>query len=224
MSEFLVRTTIADDHPAAALGMAQKLGEVATIKLVDIAHNSTDLVASLDAKACDVVVLDFVMPNGKYGDGLTLLSFLRRRYPALKIVTVTMVENPSILQEIAHQGVACILSKSDALSHLIAAVHAAFVEGTYLSPSISKILNSAPAPQLKRALSPKEIEVVRLFTAGYTINEIAVQLNRSKQTISSQKTAAMRKLGISRDADLVRYASDVNLFVATPDSGRARGA
>lgn len=223
MKEFLVRATIADDHPAAALGMAQKLSEVATIKLVDIVHNSTELVESLDAKACDVVVLDFVMPNGKYGDGLTLLSFLRRRYPALKIVTVTMVENPSIIQAIMQQGVACVLSKSDALSHLIAAVHAAFADGAYLSPSISELLASG-THQSMRDLTPKEIEVVRLFTAGYTVNEIAHQLNRSKQTISSQKTAAMRKLGISRDADLVRYASDASLFVATPDSSRVRDA
>ncbi|NHB09836.1 response regulator [Burkholderia cepacia] len=211
MDEFSVRVMVADDHPASALGMSQAMQGNSTIKLVGAVSNSTDLVAALDAQPSDVLVLDYVMPGGKYGDGLVLLSFLQRRYPALRIVTITMIDNPSVLRAIQKQGVNCILSKSDALSHLIGAVHAAYVGANYMSPFVKQLLQDGDAMPVARALTTREIEVVRLFGAGYTVGEIATQLHRSKQTISSQKSSAMKKLGIVRDADLIRYADEGNV-------------
>lgn len=211
MDEFSVRVMVADDHPASALGMSQAMQGNSTIKLVGAVSNSTDLVTALDAQPSDVLVLDYVMPGGKYGDGLVLLSFLQRRYPALRIVTITMIDNPSVLRAIQKQGVNCILSKSDALSHLIGAVHAAYVGANYMSPFVKQLLQDGDAMPVARALTTREIEVVRLFGAGYTVGEIATQLHRSKQTISSQKSSAMKKLGIVRDADLIRYADEGNV-------------
>ncbi|KIP14621.1 LuxR family transcriptional regulator [Burkholderia ubonensis] len=208
MDEFFVRVMVADDHPASALGMSQALQGNSTIKLVGTVSNSTDLVEAIDKQQSDVLVLDYVMPAGKYGDGLALLSFLQRRYPALRIVTITMIDNPSVLRAIHRQGVSCILSKSDAISHLIGAVHAAYVGANYTSPIIKQLLQDAESVSVARDLTTREIEVVRLFCAGYTVGEIAAQLHRSKQTISSQKSSAMKKLGIVRDADLIRYADE----------------
>ncbi|PAJ78176.1 response regulator [Burkholderia ubonensis] len=215
MDEFFVRVMVADDHPASALGMSQALQGNSTIKLVDTVANSTDLIAALDAQQSDVLVLDYVMPGGKYGDGLVLLSFLQRRYPALHIVTITMIDNPSVLRAIHKQGVSCILSKSDAISHLIGAVHAAYVGANYMSPHIKQLLQDAETVPVARALTTREIEVVRLFCAGYTVGEIATQLHRSKQTISSQKSSAMKKLGLVRDADLIRYNDEQKLIGAS---------
>ena len=211
MDEFFVRVMVADDHPSSALGMSQALAGSSTIKLLGTVSNSTDLVAMLDVQQSDVLVVDYVMPGGKYGDGLALLSFLQRRYPALHLVTITMIDNPSVLHAIQRQGVGCILSKSDAISHLVGAVHAAYVGANYLSPFVKQLLEGTETSPGTRTLTAREIEVVRLYGAGLTVGEIAVQLHRSKQTISSQKSSAMKKLGIIRDADLIRYASEGQL-------------
>ncbi|MBN3816253.1 response regulator [Paraburkholderia sp. Se-20369] len=208
MDEFFVRVMVADDHPASALGMSQALAGSSTVRLVGTVSNSTDLVTALDDSPIDVLVADYVMPGGKYGDGIALLSFLQRRYPALRLVTITMIDNPSVLHAIRKQGVGCILSKSDAISHLVGAVHAAYVGANYLSPYIKKLLDETVTAPTTRPLTTREIEVVRLYCAGYTVGEIATQLHRSKQTISSQKSSAMKKLGIVRDADLIRYADE----------------
>ncbi|AIO72690.1 response regulator transcription factor [Burkholderia multivorans] len=208
MDEFCVRVMVADDHPSSAIGMSRVLAESSTIELVGTVSNSTDLVAALEENPSDVLVLDYVMPGGKFGDGLVLLSFLQRRYPALRIVTITMIDNPSVLHAIRRQGVGCILSKSDAISHLVGAVHAAFVGADYQSPHIRHLLDSAGTSVTERRLTTREIEVVRLYAAGLTVGEIASQLHRSKQTISSQKASAMKKLGIVRDADLIRFADE----------------
>ncbi|MCA8293763.1 response regulator [Burkholderia sp. AU30198] len=204
MNEFSVRVIVADDHPVTGHGIAHGLGGMPTIDVVGIVPDTTALVEALDATPCDVLVLDYVMPAGQYGDGQALIAFLRRRYPQLRIVTVTMLNSPAVFRAVQQLGVNCIASKSDPMSHLVAAVHAAFSNGQYLSPTIASLLEKADADG-GGALSSRESEIVRLFREGYKVTEIAEKLHRSKKTISAQKLAAMRKLGITRDAELFTY-------------------
>ena len=81
-------------------------------------------------------VLDYNMPGGRYGDGLVLLSHLRRRYRELRLVLYTMVDNPALLLAIVKRGTSGVVSKSDSLTHLVDAVHAAHGGQQYYSPTI----------------------------------------------------------------------------------------
>ncbi|CDN63396.1 response regulator transcription factor [Burkholderia cenocepacia] len=204
MDEFSMRVIVADDHPVTANGIAQALAGAPTIEVAGVASSTTKMVEQLDASLCDVLLLDYVMPAEQYGDGQALLAFLRRRYPSLRFVTVTMLNSPVVFHAVQKLGVKCIVSKSDAMSHLIAAVHAAYSNGAYLSPTVSAAL-SGYENRTAAELSLRESEIVRLFREGYKVTEIAEKLHRSKKTISAQKLSAMRKLGVTRDADLIRF-------------------
>ncbi|MEO6920627.1 MAG: response regulator transcription factor [Collimonas sp.] len=212
MNEISIRVAIADDHPGLIAGIAYELEKNKTIELVATARNSTELIAVLDKERCDVVVSDYAMPGGEYGDGITLFAFIQRRYPEIRLVVLTMMDNPGIIRLLLAQGISCILSKSDATEYLAVAVQAAYVQGKYFSPTIAAIIRTldaeGPANDAARSLSTREVEVVRLFVSGLTINEIAERLHRSKKTVSSQKINAMRKLGIQRDADLIKYGNE----------------
>lgn len=204
MDEFFVRVVVADDHPVSGNGIKQALSGIPTIQVVAVTENTSALVEILETTACDVLVLDYVMPGGQYGDGLALLSYLSRRYSTLRFVTVTMLNSPAVFRALQKLGVNCVVSKSYAMSHLVAAVHAAQSGGRYLSPTIALLLEQADSGPVS-TLSQRESEIVRLFREGYKVTEIAEKLHRSKKTISAQKLAAMRKLGIKRDADLIRF-------------------
>ncbi|KVC60608.1 LuxR family transcriptional regulator [Burkholderia ubonensis] len=204
MNEFSVRVIVADDHPVTGHGIAQMLTDMPMIEVVAVVPSAAALIEKLDASPCDVLVLDYVMPSGEHGDGQALIGYLHRRYPDLRFVTVTMLNSPAVFRALQTLGVRCICSKSDAMSHIVAAVHAAFVHGQYLSPTIAALLDDGD-PSGGTPLSQREAEIVRLFREGYKVTEIAEKLNRSKKTISAQKLAAMRKLGMKRDADLIRY-------------------
>ncbi|TDN69426.1 response regulator transcription factor [Paraburkholderia sp. BL10I2N1] len=212
MASLTIRVLLADDHPAMLSGVEHELSVISTIQLMGSAHSSTELIALLDAKPCDVVVSDYAMPAGEYGDGIALFSLIQRRYPSVKLVVLTMLDNPAVLRALVRQGILCIVSKSDAVSHLIPAVHTAYSGGRYYSPRVDEIVQSIDWNRRGRGstdvLSQRESEVVRLFTSGLTVNEIADRLCRSKKTISSQKSKAMEKLGIDRDVDLLRYAME----------------
>ncbi|WP_333677774.1 response regulator transcription factor [Dyella sp.] len=217
MDGFSLRVVLADDHPGMLAGVEHSLSAVNTIQLTGKAGNSTELMRILDTDCCDVLVCDYAMPGGEHRDGLALFSLLRRRYPSIKLVVLTMLDNPAVLGALQKEGIACVVSKSDALSHLVPAIHAAATSGTYYSPSIEKILRGrgqreGDAP----ALSKRELEVLRLYASGLTINEIAERVSRSKKTISTQKTRAMQKLGIERDVDLLRYAMEHGIVASQP--------
>ncbi|PRF22027.1 response regulator [Burkholderia multivorans] len=204
---FPIRIVIADDHPAVVIGARYELSATNTMSVVATAHNSTELMEALATHPCEVLVSDYAMPGTEYGDGVTMFTALLKRFPGLKIVVMTMMENAVALRALIDLGISCIVSKSDMPNHLTMAIHAAYTNGRYLSPSMDRVLRNAggvggKAPEL----SIREVEVIRLFASGLSVNEIAAKLSRSKKTISTQKSSAMQKLGVERDVDLVRYA------------------
>jgi two-component system capsular synthesis response regulator RcsB len=209
VSDLSIRVAIADDHPVVLRGLASELERNPAIRLVGQATDSTELIALLDRNSCDVLVLDYAMPGGSHGDGLVLISHLRRRWLDLRVVLYTMVDNPALLLAIVKHGVKAVVSKSDSMSRLVDGVYAAHGGRRYYSPLIKDMLLETMMVAETDRLTPREAEIVRLFCAGGTITEIAERLHRSVQTVSTQKRSAMRKLGVSRDVDLIKLFSDI---------------
>lgn len=211
-----IRVAIADDHPLLLTGLAYELSQLSGFIVVGKAQNSTELIELLSERAVDVVISDYTMPGGTHGDGLALFGFIRQRFPNTQLIALTMMSNPNVIRSLMAQGVRCILSKADSLVYIVDALHAALSNRRFLSPTVDAIMkmhgteNSANG-SLAKKLSPRELEVVRLFVSGLTVSEIAMRLHRSKQTISTQKMNAMRRLGIKRDTDLIIYGIDANL-------------
>jgi two-component system capsular synthesis response regulator RcsB len=97
------------------------------------------------------------------------------------------------------------------MSHVRAAIQAVHIGRRYFSPSVAHMMKSLPSATASSRLSQRESEVIALYVGGDSINAIAEKLQRSKQTISTQKINAMRKLGIETDADLFKYAIELGL-------------
>ncbi|WP_028229658.1 response regulator transcription factor [Paraburkholderia ferrariae] len=218
MTNKVIRVALADDHPAVLAGIKAVLSKVESMQVVGTASNSTELMELLGQNKCDVLVADYAMPGGKYGDGFALLSLLRRRFPDLKIIVFTGVANGPVTQELSKIGIYAVLNKSDDMIHLVAAIHAVFSGASYTAPSarnLQQLTNKGQAAT--QTLSIRETEVIRLYLSGLTVREISEQLHRAKQTVSAQKVSAMRKLGAKRETDLFRLAAEVGI-VASPET------
>ena len=211
-----VRVVVADDHPVILFGAEQALLKFPGLQVVARARQSTELIKVLQTVACDVLVTDLAMPGGQYGDGLPLIGYLRRNFPVLPIVVLTMLENVALLRRLGELGVTAVVNKSDDLSHIGRAVQHVLGKLGYMSPSVKAALDALRINSRGRhaevMLSARELEVVRLFVSGMTIKEISELLNRSIKTISTQKNTAMRKLGIERDSELFQYAQSNGLL------------
>lgn len=209
-----IRVMLADDHPVLVAGVAHALSKIGTIEVVGTANDSSEVMEQLERIPCDILVTDYSMPGGKHGDGITYLSLLRRRFPDLSIIVFTMIENPAIVHEMASLGVRSVVSKSGEIDWLVSAIHAVRVGALYFPTLAAGAQRASPRDvrDLERpALSKREAEVVRLFVSGLSVNEISKQLNRTKQTVSTQKNSAMRKLGLDREADLFRFAYETGI-------------
>ncbi|SFJ59869.1 two component transcriptional regulator, LuxR family [Paraburkholderia megapolitana] len=215
-----VKVVLADDHPVLLVGVEQALQAFPDIKVVACVRQSTDLIHVLQNTRCDALVTDLAMPGGQYGDGLPLIVYLRRHFPTLPVVVLTMLENVALLKRLRELGVLGIVSKSDALSHVGLAVLYTTRGSEYLGPAVAASLDATRPGSDRNAaeamLSTRELEVVRLLVSGMTPTGIAALLKRSIKTISTQKKAAMRKLGLAHDAQLFQYAQHNGLLNLSP--------
>lgn len=214
-----INIIIADDHPAILSGITYELSSIHTLNIVGKAKNSTEIIDILKHVDCDILITDYVMPRGIAGDGMAMLSFLRRHHPNLKIIVYTIIDNPAIVTEILKLGVESVLNKAEDTGHLISAIHAVYAGATYITPHLKSVSQAVggriTSQRINNTLTKREAEVIRLYISGLSVNDIANHLMRTKQTVSSQKKSAMRKLGISRDADLFRFAFETGLTNAS---------
>lgn len=210
-----IRVILADDHPLIIFGVRQTLAAAAGIRVVADASNPRGLIELLRNVPCDVLVTDFSMPCGDSPDGLAMLTTLRARFPHVRVVVLTMLENPGLMVSMQDVGVLGIVNKRDDLSELPAVIAAAFRRRRMVSTSVGEDIrrweHQMSQRHSSRSLSPRETEVVRMYVNGMTTTEVARYLHRSVNTVSTQKTNAMRKLGLSNDAELFGYAQEHGL-------------
>ncbi|EHP42137.1 two component transcriptional regulator, LuxR family protein [Cupriavidus basilensis OR16] len=137
---------IADDHPVVLVGLRGLLAQFEGIEIVGSARNSTEILTLLSRQPCDVLLTDYVMPGGAHGDGLRMIELVRRRYPALSILVVTMLENPVQIGKLVRFEHLSVVSKLDDASHITAALAQVLDGVRCLSPTIQRLLDSSGPP------------------------------------------------------------------------------
>jgi two-component system, NarL family, captular synthesis response regulator RcsB len=212
-----VKVVVADDHPIVSRAITRALHDLPGFRVVATAVSGTALLQTLRETPFDMIVTDFSMQAlERELDGLQLINQLRRLYPDTPIIVFTMLKNGGLLHQLCQARVAGIVGKEEEVEALAQiCLRALSTNQTILSSGMSArlLVEGATLESFHRtqALSPREMEVVRLFTLGFTVTEIARRLNRSVATIGTQKRAAMRKLHVETNADLVRYAAEQGL-------------
>ncbi|MGV7961183.1 response regulator [Photorhabdus tasmaniensis] len=200
---------IADDHPVFLLGLRTVLATLPeNYQVVGEAHDVTTLFSLLEEKEVDMLITDFNMPGDNQIDGLRMISRIRDQYPNLPVVVITMISDRKMIASLIDYKVKAILNKNS-LSHEL-------VKGLYSTtghdkPYLSKQFIESPDEEVVKALTGKELEVIKLLGQGLSVNDIAARLYRTKQTISAQKISAMKKLGLDNEAALYNYLHQVGL-------------
>ncbi|SHM81271.1 two component transcriptional regulator, LuxR family [Pseudomonas asturiensis] len=211
-----LRIIVADDHPIFLIGLRVVLEQDDAATVIAEASDPDELLMALKNHACDVLVTDFMMPAEKQGDGLRLLQRIQRDFPTLPVVVVTTLSNAGLFQAMLALNVKGLLSKASVAGELPVAIESVRSGQVFLADSVRRVLQDAQhhgpdAPLAFEQLSPRELEVLRLLSAGHAVGQIATQLNRSKQTVSAQKVSAMRKLGLANEAALFIYLQEHGL-------------
>jgi len=212
-----LRIVLVDDHPLVLMGIRELLAQDIHLGVEAMVSTPSELVEHLGASEPDIVVTDYSMPgDARYGDGMRFISYLRRHFPGVGIIVLTMVSNPMIVSSLYDAGVLGVVMKQDNLDALLVALALARRGLRYYPPGFRRDMSvGGEVRNLQErvdSLSPREFEVLRLFVQGASITEIAGQLHRSVTTISAQKTSAMRKLGAQNNQELISFCLEHGLF------------
>jgi DNA-binding NarL/FixJ family response regulator len=201
---------IADDHKMFAQGLAGLLED--EFDLVGSVENGQALIDAAVRLKPDLIIVDISMPvlNG--------LDAVRRLYQgniSAKVVFLTMHADTRLLREAFQCGGVGYVLKQSAGEELLFALRQVMSGQNYISPSIEKELKNEtlakPDEKQHFNLTPRQREVLQLLCVGYTMKEIANQLNISTRTAETYKYQIMEGLGVESTAELIQYAIKLGL-------------
>jgi DNA-binding NarL/FixJ family response regulator len=208
MSSKAIRLLLVDDHTLVRAGVRRILESHEGIRVVGEVSDGEGAIEALSAGGIDVVVLDLTMPDC---DGFALLAEMRRRWPAVKPIVLTMHSSGEYVARSVREGAKGYLLKDSAVHDLVAAIETVVLGGEYYSPSVQGSMADALRREGGRfsmldQLTEREREVLRLVAEGLATKEIAARLFISTRTVESHRANLMRKLDLRSVALLTQFA------------------
>jgi DNA-binding NarL/FixJ family response regulator len=155
----------------------------------------------------DVVVLDISMP---LLNGLEAGRQIKQKLGDVKLVFLTMNEDPDLAAEAFRAGASGYLLKRSAASELVTAIREVMRARSYITPLVAQGLveslqhtdDSTPANEL----TPRQREVLQLLAEGHSMKEVATVLNLTPRTVAFHKYRMMEQLRVKTTAELIQYA------------------
>ncbi len=202
------RIAIADDHDVLRFGIKTLLSRDPQIVVIGEARTGQDLIALLESKKCDLVILDLSMPGM---DGLKALPEIRSRFAHLKVLVLTMHKEREFFRQALAAGVDGYILKDDDFERIVGAVHEIRRGRKTYSPELASFIVEDYTVMRESALSlelltRREREILKRIAQGRTNKEIADELDISPRTAQTHRSNLMHKLDLKNTADLVRFA------------------
>jgi DNA-binding NarL/FixJ family response regulator len=204
-----LRVAIADDHRLMLDGIKRALETAPDIRVVGEAMSGDEMLTIVPKVNPDVVILDLRMPHG---DGLTTLGKLRKDYPDLKVIVLSMFEDSEHIDQALSQGAAGYVVKSINPLDLPSTIRQV-VEGTVYHPAgrggavggEGAVAHTAPSAP-PGGLTDRELSILRLVAEGMSNLDIASKLYVTEQTVKFHLSNIYRKLGVGNRTEATRYA------------------
>jgi DNA-binding NarL/FixJ family response regulator len=195
-----VRVLIADDHRLVIEGIRDALAGDETFEIVGEARLGSQVLPLVHQLRPDVVLLDIRMPEM---DGLTCLEQLRRRYPEVKVIVLSVFSDAEHIEAALSRGAAAYIAKSINPADLAAAVTQA-VNGTVYH-ALGLLEETVDAAN-EHGLTEREVVILRAVARGLPNRLIGEELWVTEQTVKFHLTNIYRKLGVANRTEAARTA------------------
>ncbi|MGQ0509352.1 MAG: response regulator [Betaproteobacteria bacterium] len=213
MSE--ARVILVDDHVIVRAGLRALLDRLEGIRVVAEAPDGATALELVRRDPPELVITDISM---KQMDGVQLAASLKREFPQVRVIVLSMHAGADYVQQALGSGVSAYLLKDSAMVELELAVRAVLRGESYLSPAVSRQVMDgyveATAPHAE--LTQRQREILKLIAEGSSAKEIAFQLGISPKTVEAHRAQIMERLQISDVAGLVMYALRTGLIQLKP--------
>jgi two-component system response regulator NreC len=201
---------LADDHHVVRQGLRALFADERDFVVTGEVADGREVAGVVERLRPHVLVLDLMMPGL---NGLEVIRQLRQRAPGTRIVVLSMHANEAYVFEALRNGASAYVLKSASGAEVVKAAHEALSGRRYLSPPLSEAAVRAYEEKTKRGaldiyetLTSREREVFQLAAVGRGNPEIADRLSIGVRTVETHRANLLRKLGLSNQTELVRYA------------------
>ncbi len=207
------RVLIADDHVLVAEALQKLLST--EFAVVGIVHDGRSLIQSARTLTPDVVLVDISMP---VLNGLHAAERIKHKFPHIKVVYVTVTDDPEIMAESLDRGADGYVLKTSAPSELVDAIRCALQGRRYVSEASSMPDSSPPLPAVDtvahNGLTERQLDILQLLAEGRSMKEVASVLNLTTRTVAFHKYRVMQRLNLRNDSQVVQYAVQHHIIAA----------
>lgn len=215
-----IQVAIVDDQFLFREGLISLLKEYDELQIALQAANGKELIDSLATGVqLNVVLLDLQMP---VMDGIKTTEILRKKHPDIKILILTMHDDFSFINHFYKVGANGFLLKDSSSEQIAEAINHAMKNNDFFNGSKNKELKSEnnTTPTLPPLLTEREIEIIGLFSRGFSNKKISQLLFISKRTIDTHKKNIMKKINVKNIAGIIVFGVKNNLHILPIKSKR----
>lgn len=206
-----IRVLITDDHQIVLDSLSLLISTIPGMEVVGTLNDSRKVVAYLENHEIDVLVTDLSMP---YLTGIDLTLQVRGKFPQLKILMLTVSEDADTIRKAFQAGISGYVMKKANRAELERALTTVASGEKYFSEAVMKeLLNPASLthstdepPAEPIAVTPRELEIIRLIAQELSTSEIAERLFISVGTVETHRHNILRKLGVKNAIGIIKYA------------------
>jgi two-component system invasion response regulator UvrY len=213
-----LKLLVVEDHPIVRSGLRRLLAAEGQPEIAEAA-NGQEAIARFREFRPDLVILDLNLPGIS---GVEVLGRLRVENPKVRVLVISMYDNPIYVARILEAGALGYVSKNAPPEQVLEAVRRVAAGRSYIEPEMAQELAisniRSPSDPLSR-LSPRDIEILRLLADGSSLTEIAEAIGVSYKTVANQCSQLKAKLATPRTADLIRVAISSGLGRRDPELG-----
>lgn len=206
-----IKIAIADDYKIYRDGLKVGLSADENLEVITEADNGEDLLKQLEQFSPDVIIMDLKMP---IMDGMEATKAVRKKYPAIKVLVVTMYEDDKFIIHMMENGANGYLLKNAEPDEIRKSIYAVHENGYYFNDLVNKALlkklvlknNLKPSFNQNVELTEREQEVLKLICEEKTAAEIGKQIFLSPRSVEGIRQRLIEKVGVRNSAGLVMFA------------------
>jgi DNA-binding NarL/FixJ family response regulator len=200
-----IKLIIADDHEILANGMASILAKQPDFEMLGTAKNGVEVLDMMSKNPAHVIIMDLNMPEM---DGIETTQILKKKYPKVKVLILSMFDREGYIQSALDIGVDGYVLKNIGETEIVSAIHRILEGKTYFSQDVMekvalKIRNE-PEPGIK--MSVTERKILKFLSEGDTSGEISDKLDLATNSVMSYRKLLLQKFEAKNVSHMIKMA------------------
>lgn len=210
-----IRIIVADDHQVIIDGMEAIINNTDNLTFSGGALNGHQVIELVESEPIDMVLMDINMPEM---DGLECTAYLNKHYPGIRVIALSMHDNPRLAKRMIKNGAFGFLLKNSNKENILKAIDEVSVGKNFFDPQLMSTFfdagnkKSSSSFGKKDLLTKRELEIIELICQEKTTGEIADELSISTHTVESHRANILLKLELKNSVGLAKWAIQNEVF------------